>query len=578
MTLKARLTWRFLLWLFLFVGTMILLYLLVILSFHGINLPDEEDPYVGDVLRRMKKATAVEGEQVRLSEEGRGELDRLDAWLQILDAEGKEVFGYKRPSYLSYQYTPAGLSDEKRRDPGFHTWQGSVAGKKFTWVLGFRKESLLRRAVSSAALQGKEIHLPEPILQEVQTDGGWLQVLDESGREIFSHRRPDSQPDQLTAGEVSELLHRDGAPGYRIHYWRDQEKDRDWTWLLADRTSGMQDEEMRKSLDRMMNTYFLLWILATVGIAFLFGRRLGSPILHMMSWLKNLSGGRLYEPEDKGGRPVSRSGKNGKLRRPYRVYREVIQALDSLTVSLKEAEEGRARLEQSREEWITGVSHDLKTPLSSIKGYADLLATDRFEWSEEEVRQFAGTIREKSNYMEQLLEDLSLTFRLKNEALPLEFQPVDAAELIRRSAIDFANDPQFQDCEVELNVPEKAVPYPLDARWFKRAVDNLIANAAIHNPPGTRIRLVLEILGEEGQASFPALLLQVEDDGRGMDEEMAARLFDRYYRGTRTGSEKGTGLGMAIARQLVEAHRGKIQVDSRLGAGTRVEVRLPPKN
>ncbi len=96
----------------------------------------------------------------------------------------------------------------------------------------------------------------------------------------------------------------------------------------------------------------------------------------MMNWLKNLSNGKLQEPKDKRGRPASRSGE-GRLRRPYRVYREVIQSLDSLTGSLKQAEEARSRLEKSREEWITGVPHDLKTPLSSIKGYADLLATGK---------------------------------------------------------------------------------------------------------------------------------------------------------------------------------------------------------
>src|SRR5690606_693667 len=119
--------------------------------------------------------------------------------------------------------------------------------------------------------------------------------------------------------------------------------------------------------DRIELTYFPLWALVTVIIAFLFGHRLGSPILHMMNWLKNLSNGKLQEPKDKRGRPASRSGE-GRLRRPYRVYREVIQSLDSLTGSLKQAEEARSRLEKSREEWITGVSHDLKTPLSSIKG------------------------------------------------------------------------------------------------------------------------------------------------------------------------------------------------------------------
>ncbi len=128
-----------------------------------------------------------------------------------------------------------------------------------------------------------------------------------------------------------------------------------------------------------------------------------------------------------------------------------------------------------------------------------------------------------------------------------------------------------------LDVPEERVTYPLDAAWFKRALDNLIANAAIHNPPETRIRLTLEIRGEKEGLSYPGLLFRVEDNGRGMDAESVTRLFDRYYRGTRTGSEQGTGLGMAIARQLVEAHGGEIRVETQPGSGTRVEVLAPEK-
>ncbi|MFD1407812.1 sensor histidine kinase [Kroppenstedtia eburnea] len=575
MTLKARLTWRFLLWLFLFLGGMFLLYFLVIITLFGINFPGGENPYIGDILRNMKKATVVEGERVRLSEEGIRELERLSAWLQILDDRGEEVYRRGSPPGLPRRYSPGSLKEAVASQPELHTWHGSVKGEKFTWILGMEKNSLARRAAETAVIRGKRIQLPDPVREEIRRNGGWLQVLDETGKEVGSYRRPAFQPDRLTAGEVSEALSQRGRSGYRFHYWHDRRDGRDWTWLFAE--PAEEEEPQQEAYNRMVLTYFLLWALVTVIIAFLFGHRLGSPILHMMNWLKNLSHGKLQEPKDKRGCPVSRSGE-GKLRRPYRVYREVIQSLDSLTGSLKQAEEARARLEKSREEWITGVSHDLKTPLSSIKGYADLLATDRFQWSEAEVRQFAGHIQEKSDYMEQLLEDLSLTFRLKNEALPLQIRPVDAAELLRRSAIDLANNPRFENREIELDVPEERVTYPLDAAWFKRALDNLIANAAIHNPPGTRIRLTLEIRGEKEGLSYPGLLFCVEDDGLGMDAESVARLFDRYYRGTPTGPEQGTGLGMAIAKQLVGTHGGKIRVESQPGSGTRVEVLLPPKS
>jgi signal transduction histidine kinase len=116
------------------------------------------------------------------------------------------------------------------------------------------------------------------------------------------------------------------------------------------------------------------------------------------------------------GRSPSRTPK-GTLRRRFRLFADVILSLQHLTQTLRHNEEMRRQLEQTREEWIAGVSHDLKTPLSSIKGYSHMLAAEQYRWTEEEVREFSGIILEKANYMETLIDDLSLTYRLKNKKL-----------------------------------------------------------------------------------------------------------------------------------------------------------------
>lgn len=578
MTLKNRLTWRFLQWLFLLLILIILLYPVVVLFFFGINTSGTDDPYIGNVLRKIKKETHIKGGEVNLTLEGEQELDKIGAWLQILNGEGQQVYSYRLPAGLPHHYTPGELSDEKRQQPRLHSWYGSIEGKKYTWVLGFWEDSLLRRTLDSADIQGNSITLPTTILTEIKESKGWLQVLNESGKEIFSYRRPSSHPHHLSAGELSALLTERRKNGYEIRYWLDLKENRNWTWILVKPNPQIHEiASFQDRLNLMMGTYLLILLLITSGIALLFGRRLGAPLLHMMKWLRYLADGKFQEPTDKKGTPVSQSPVDKKLRRPFRIYREVIDALNTLTHTLKKNEKERLRLEQSREEWITGVSHDLKTPLSSIKGYADMLAYERYEWSPEEVKQFASTIQEKAAYMEQLIEDLSLTFRLKNDALPLQIQPANIIEIIRHAAIDVVNNPQWQDRHIELDVPEQAVYYPLDPAWFKRAIDNLVANAVIHNPSGTQIYLRLKVLVQE-HLTYPGLVFQVEDNGQGIDEETQNQLFNRYYRGTRTGSEKGTGLGMAIAKQLIEAHRGKIVVNSRPGEGTCIEVRLPPQS
>jgi signal transduction histidine kinase len=107
---------------------------------------------------------------------------------------------------------------------------------------------------------------------------------------------------------------------------------------------------------------------------------------------------------------------------------------------------------------------------------------------------------------------------------------------------------------------------------MSRALENLLANAFIHNPPGTRVEVGLSREQRDGRA---CVTIAIRDNGRGMDPETAGRLFERYYRGMNTTEETaGSGLGMAIARQIVLAHGGDIEVESAPGRGTAVHIRL----
>lgn len=109
-------------------------------------------------------------------------------------------------------------------------------------------------------------------------------------------------------------------------------------------------------------------------------------------------------------------------------------------------------------------------------------AADAYEWTNEEVREFASTMKDKAN-------DLSLTYRLKNGALPMERELCDVSELARRSVLSFVDDPRFAGTPVTFSGPDEPVLYPVDPKWFRRSVDNVLANALLHNPPDTEVKL-----------------------------------------------------------------------------------------
>ncbi|MDI6901629.1 MAG: HAMP domain-containing sensor histidine kinase [Anaerosomatales bacterium] len=404
-------------------------------------------------------------------------------------------------------------------------------------------------------------------LEAVDENRGWLQVLDAEGYEIFGHRVPDEIPGHYTPGQLVHVRQAPGRVGQAgIHTWYSAETD--LTWVLGTESGWSTPLTDRVTLNQAIGVLGIASLAVALLVAWASSGTLARPVGHMMAWLGNLAGGEYAEPRDRYGRPMSRAP-DSRRRRPYRTYREVFDALDKLTAELARTEAERERLESAREEWIAGISHDLKTPLSSVRGYADLLASD-YTFEAAEVREHAALIGEQADHMEALIGDLLLTYRLRAEALPLHLERVDAVELVREAVVDLANDPRAADRTVRFEEPPGSGPVTVsvDARWFRRALTNLLVNCAVHNPPGTTVRATV-------LRSVDTVEITVGDDGRGMDAETVSRLFDRYFRGTSTDADAvGTGLGMAIARQLVESMGGTLTVRSAPGQGTVFTITL----
>lgn len=137
---------------------------------------------------------------------------------------------------------------------------------------------------------------------------------------------------------------------------------------------------------------------------------------------------------------------------------------------------------------------------------------------------------------------------------------------IRNVTNDFTKNTFSEGYDIAFETKKEDILFAIDEAWFRRILENLLANAVKHNKKGTAIRVVLEESAEQ-------LILKVKDNGRGMDDETIHQLFNRYYRGTNTkGPSEGTGLGLAIAKELVHLHNGTIHVNSRISAGTVITI------
>lgn len=308
-------------------------------------------------------------------------------------------------------------------------------------------------------------------------------------------------------------------------------------------------------------------IMLLILLAFWYANRFGSPMLHMLQWLQRLERGHYEEPAGASGVPRSQR-RNGKWKRKYNVYAEVLRSMQALSHTLKQDEELRKQTDSLREEWIAGITHDLKTPLSSIQGYAHMLEADKYSWTAEEVREFAGIMLDKSMYMDRLVNDLAMTYRLRSGGYQPVVEETDVNTLLRDLIQRAERNPAYGEGRILFQPSEVPVYGLVHIPSFERIVDNLTANALLHNPAESI--LVVSVHSGKQADEFS---IQFADNGRGMDSEMVWKLFERYYRGTDTGtSDVGSGLGMAVTKGLIEAMNGRIEVQSTPGEGTIIRL------
>jgi PAS domain S-box-containing protein len=227
----------------------------------------------------------------------------------------------------------------------------------------------------------------------------------------------------------------------------------------------------------------------------------------------------------------------------------------------------RKRAEQLKDEFIATVSHELRSPLTSIQGYVELLAEQEGR-PEQDVR-WLEVIGRNSHRLRRLVDDLLFIAQARAETLALDRTDVDLARVLR-DAVD-GTAPRAVERDVELALQAEAVVVAnADADRLGQAVDNLISNALKYTPPGGRIDVRLERRGDSAA-------IAVADTGIGMSQEDVDRLFERFFRASTAvdNAIPGVGLGLSIVKAIVDLHGGDVAVESVEGSGTTFEILLP---
>jgi two-component system sensor histidine kinase KdpD len=239
-----------------------------------------------------------------------------------------------------------------------------------------------------------------------------------------------------------------------------------------------------------------------------------------------------------------------------RLYKEA-----STVGALREADRLKTEL-------LANVSHDLRTPLTSIKGYTTTILRHYDRLTDDEKRDFLHEIEIASDRLTELIENLLQLSRLEAGGFHMQKEPVVIVSMLSNAIEDVE-----QKTKGYRFVSHYQEPLPLidaDPRRIRQVLDNLLSNAVKYSPEGTEIAVVCEVMEKE-------LMVRVRDQGVGISPEELDKVFDRFYQASSGASQRGggVGLGLAICKGIIEAHGGRIWAESTLGKGSTFIFTLP---
>ncbi len=281
--------------------------------------------------------------------------------------------------------------------------------------------------------------------------------------------------------------------------------------------------------------YMFLFVVFFIPALYIFMRRMGY-LNRIMQHTENMAHGRLTKDlKVKGKSPLARHAEN----------------LNGLREGVRNSMNEQAKSEQMKTELITNVSHDLRTPLTSIITYTDLLKNPSI--TEEERKKYIEILDAKSNRLKTLIEDLFEVSKMASGNVEITKQRIDLAQLLQQAVGEHGEDFAAANLELRINIAEQPIYARVDGQKWWRVIDNLIINARKYSLEGTRVYVNLK--SHEGNAE-----LTVKNVAKYELNEEASQLIERFKRADTSRHTEGSGLGLAIAQSIVDLHDGQLDI------------------
>lgn len=381
------------------------------------------------------------------------------------------------------------------------------------------------------------------------TNNIWGIIIDDNGNVIWQHNLPKEIPLKYSLQDVATFS-KGYIEDYPVFTWK-QENDLLVLGYPKNSYSKFMTNYLPLSAIQKIPLILLIMLVSNIAILFivyyLSKRNVMLKVAPILNGIDKLSHGKTVTLNI-----------NGELE-------EIGKRINETSLQLKKQNQARAN-------WISGVSHDIRTPLSMIIGYADKISSTLN--IEDNIKKQANIIKTQSIKIKNLIQDLNLVSQLNYNIQPIQETPIHVCKMIREIVVEYLNTDIDNRFEFELNLERNTELITIigDERLLYRAIQNIISNSINHNENGCIISVSLRVNGNN-------LILVVSDNGKGISKEELQKLqsIPHYLQSTDDRLDLRHGLGLLLVKEIVSIHKGTVSISSELNKGFSTTISLPIK-
>lgn len=391
--------------------------------------------------------------------------------------------------------------------------------------------------------QGKEI---------IRDNSLWVQIIDKNGNVLDAYNTGESIPKKYDVFEITQDSMNSNAIKNQTLFVSSFMEHSNYGIIIGCDSSRVSKYNVKitggikKAIVISLIVLIIVFVIIGIFAGIIYSKSISEPVINIVENINSLE-------QDKELIIYDRKS----------IYSQVYESIKKLQVRLNDAKEERVKVEKQREEWISNISHDMKTPLTTINGYAEIMADQDYEVTLEEQTKFAQIIKKNVSVIEGLVKDLNLSKLIKEGKVLMKKEQIDVCSLLKECCDN--TDVKYRDRIIQ-NFEGKKIFINADKNYIRRVFTNIICNAFVHN--GNEVKVLVECYEKDD------VIVEISDNGKGMTKDELENIFSRYYRGKASTEIDGSGLGMAISYEIVKAHNGRIEIESAKEQGTKFVINL----